>query len=95
VRQPPGTKVCITRDGDAREGPARRGKFLAPPGLSFRLYLDVPAGGSVEMYRYELGQLPEGLAEDCGEEPDIRRRGEVWAELKLVQPRSHALPGKV
>jgi hypothetical protein len=36
---------------------------------------------NVEMIRCELGQFPAGLAEDYGEEPDIRERGEVWAEL--------------
>src|SRR5271168_1032739 len=36
---------------------------------------------SVELLRCELGQFPAGLAEDCGEEPDICERGEVWAEL--------------
>jgi hypothetical protein len=41
----------------------------------------VPAGRTAEIYRSELGQFPAGLAEICGEEPDIRERGEVWAKL--------------
>jgi hypothetical protein len=82
--------VCITGGGDAQARPARKGKILAPPGLWFRLYLADPAGGSAEMYRYELSQFAAGLAEDCGEGPEISKRGDVWAELKVVQFRSHS-----
>jgi len=41
---PQGPKRASQGVGDAQERPALRGTFLAPPGLSFRLYLDVPAG---------------------------------------------------
>jgi hypothetical protein len=73
--------VCITGGKNGLAGPVLGDKFLAPPGLSFRLYLFVPAGQSAERSRSVLGWFPAGLPGDCGEEPDIRERGEVWAEL--------------
>jgi hypothetical protein len=45
------------RGWDARTGPVRRCKFLAPPGLSFGLYLIVPAGRTAEIYRSELASF--------------------------------------
>ena len=76
MRQPAEMKLCITEGGVGWTRPARKGKVLAPPGLWFRVYLVVPAGR-----RAGHSKKPVGLVEDCGEEPEIRERGEVWAEL--------------